>query len=81
MCHSTVQVFVKTLTDRTFRFQCSPTDTVADVKLRIELEDGVPADQQRLLFDGTFLDNDRQLASYGIRDGSTLVYLLRLRGC
>jgi len=73
-------LFLKTMTGKTKQFKVGLRAKVIDIGKRIELTEGVPIDQQRVLYAGQQLSIDRLLADYGIEDGSTLSLVLRLRG-
>lgn len=76
-----MQIFAKTLTNKTITLEVDPFGSVNDIFQQIWEKEGIPVDQQRLIYAGIQLDQYKNIYDAGIQKEATLHISLRLRGC
>jgi ubiquitin len=76
-----MQLFVKTLTGKTVSVEADPGDSIETLKHKIQEKEGIPPEQQRIIFGGKQLQGgDKTLGDFDLEEGNTLHLVLRLRG-
>ncbi len=74
------QILLKTLQGKTIPMDVNDSDTIGSIKQRIFEKEGIPVDQQRLVFNGKQLEDAQTVGSYGIEADSNVHLVLRLKG-
>ena len=78
--HSAFQIIVKTLTGKSIEVKVNYSHSIEDLKQMIQDLEGIPPDQQRIIFGGKQLEDLNTLDTYGVYPGAVLHLVLRLRG-
>jgi ubiquitin C len=74
---SGIQIVIKTLEDKIIELTVETSDLVEDLRNKIENKEGIPPNQQRLIFGGNQLEDGKKLAEYNVENGSTIFLVLR----
>ncbi|AAD25767.1 Belongs to the PF/00240 Ubiquitin family [Arabidopsis thaliana] len=76
-----MMIFIKTLTGRTNTYEVKGSDTIRELKAKHEEKEGIPVEQQRLIFQGRVLEDSKAISDYNIKHESTLHITLHQCGC
>ncbi|KAI9141007.1 ubiquitin-related domain-containing protein [Paraphysoderma sedebokerense] len=71
---------VKTLTGKEIEIDIEPSDKITRIKERVEEKEGIPPAQQRLIYGGKQMQDDKSASDFGLEGGSVLHLVLALRG-
>jgi len=74
------QIKVKTLTGKEIEIDIEGDEPISRIKERVEEKEGIPPPQQRLIFGGKQMSDDKKATDYNIEGGSVLHLVLALRG-
>ena len=73
--HAGMQIMVKTPRGRTITLEVAPSDTIENVKAKIQRKEGIPPDQQRLMFGGRVLSDGHILSDYGVERETSILLI------
>ena len=75
-----MQIFAKLLSGKTITLDVEPSDTIEEIKFKVQDKEDIPPDRQRMIWAGMELQDNKTLEYYGIKKESTIHHVLRLRG-
>ncbi|KAH8833202.1 ubiquitin-related domain-containing protein [Flagelloscypha sp. PMI_526] len=75
-----MMIKVKTLTGKEIELDIDVDDPITRIKEKVEEQSGVPPQQQRLIFGGRQMNDDKTAKEYNVVAGSVLHLVLALRG-
>ena len=75
---SKMEIYIKTLSLKTITLDCEQNDSIENIKAKIHEKESIPIDQQRLLFNGTVLEEGKTLRDYNIENKCTIHLVLKL---
>lgn len=76
-----MRIYIRRYSGADYSLEVEPSDTIERVKEKLLSKEGIPPDQQRLIFDNKQLEDGRTLSDYNIQRNAQLSIVLRLRGC
>jgi hypothetical protein len=75
-----MEIQIDTLMGTSFDMRVSSTDTIREIKQRIQRVEGIPIHQQNLIFQSKELKDSRRLCDAGIKNGSTIKLVIAMKG-
>jgi hypothetical protein len=81
MVHLSSQIYIEDTRGKRFPVRCTPASTVEDLKHGIHEWEGIPPDEQRLIFANKQMEDNRTLGDYGVQPDCEVYLMRRLRGC